>query len=841
MNEADLRLVPTSRTRVKRLILREPSPLNLSQRRRDESTFGVKKPLSQRPKTDVRAILNTTVDVLRKEEPRDTQLPGSRDLLFVEIQPPMLTKLHISTQFLLVEIDEEEHWMERFGGDIWGVFPVPKTESRDLNIQSRDIESRETQETQEETQEDTQEDPVPPVPPTTARDRLPKQTTTLTPQSRDDLLARAPVAPPTLTPSRASFASLIASLPAPKPTLTPYIPLNLTKPVAAVPLPSVSVSELLLTSYRSQLYCCRTSLIYFAKAMSKSRAMCKSTLEKHTAGSSRVFSASQMRKMSYKLYARELVKLVQPLNEWSQVYEYAEFTKMMSNTTDEHVTTWKESLPFATMSDPEKLSAEISLLKFREMQLQSIVLLELLAVAPATKVDEAAESAKAEKEEKERKKQARKMGLYKSRKSKPEVEVVDTATDYKTMLTHFFSGMCIWQQLSDSGTDHVQEFCKSVVIPYFGSRVPLVVEDLLKRAGLERERREPRVSREQKLSRDSAGPSLSRDSTPRANSPSLSRDSTEALHSDKSNSSSGVSRATRTSSAVARTTMGSLINKPQVRGGLLTSSRSFDKRSQIDMRFKGSFKDTAVSTATQPAPVVVPVTEKVTGMFRKSRDVRETRPITTTTQVEATPVKRTRPILTSFTAEPDNPFVNDSEVADESPFAKRMRGESTGPRRPLGVGLDRSGGRTSASHVTQGSASHVSGNRNDTIMDSPVHRQSSARYSVTMESPTRSRTLGVGQGQGQGQGTFFTGNRGNLFSNKDSNSYSRTVRPSMAAPVAMVAATPKRRTQPMLTNEDYSRQDNPFYNGTDDAVMDTSPSKFVPNTPERGVPETPER
>lgn len=94
-----------------------------------------------------------------------------------------------------------------------------------------------------------------------------------------------------------------------------------------------------------------------------------------------------------------------------------------------------------------------------------------------------------------------------------------------------------------------------------------------------------------------------------------------------------------------------------------------------------------------------------------------------------------------------------------------------------------------------------------------------------MESPTKSRTLGVGHGN-------YGGGGGGLFSNKPSRMFSTTIRPSMAAPVAApapvnVSATPKRRTQPTLTKEQYPREDNPFYNGTDDAVMDTSPTKRV--------------
>ncbi|KAG5360870.1 hypothetical protein CJU89_3961 [Yarrowia sp. B02] len=852
MNEPTLRLVPTSRARVKRLISRDPSPLRLSQIRKDESTFAVEEMLSQRPPTDVRSILNKTVDALRRpEEGTNSRSRDATSLLFVEIQPAVLSKLQISTQFLLVKIDEADYWMERFGGDIWGVFqrlpkrqPVVQAEVVTESIMESADKSQEV-----ETQEDTQEDQ-----PKASKDLSPHKL--LRPSnapeqparrsmSREDILSRAPVM--SAQPARSSqdtFTSLIASLPPPAAVQTPYIPLNLTKPVAAVPLPSVSVSELLLSSYRSQLYCCKTSLIYFAKAMSKSRALCKSTLEKHTQGKSRVFSSSQMRKMSYKLYSRELAKLVQPLSEWSQVYEYAAFTKMMTNTKDEHVVQWKDSLSYSVMSDPEKLAVEISLLKFREMQLQSIVLLELLAVAPVAKTAVAAETTKAAELEKQKRKEARKMGLYKSRKPKAvEPETTDDSTDYRTLLSQLFSGMCIWQQLSDSGTDHVQEFCKSVVIPYFSSRVPDVVEDLLKRAGLEKEKKHTlaRVveSREStsRASRDSSM-SHSRDSTPRANSPSLSRDTSVAgdsngLHSDISTS-SGISRAAKTTSmSKAGQTASGLLGKPQVRGGLLTSSRSFDSRSQIGMRFKGTKdkekeKETTTTTATTTTTVSTSIGE--TGMFRKTREVssqQQRQATQSTTQVGATPVKRTKPVLTSFRAEPDNPFVNDSEVVDDSPFGKRMRGESTGPRRRLGLQDGTSVVFDSAKRVRY--SANRTDNDDDGVMDSPVQR--SSRYSVVMESPTRTRTLGVASQSNHNN----QGNNTGLFSSRPKTLFSSqtTIRPSMAAPVACVAATPKRRTQPTLTNEQFPRDDNPFYNGTDDAVMDTSPSKFVPDTPTR--------
>lgn len=279
------------------------------------------------------------------------------------------------------------------------------------------------------------------------------------------------------------------------------------------------------------------------------------------------------------------------------------------------------------------------------------------------------------------------------------------------------------------------------------------------------------------------------------------------------------SRAARTGSAQGVT---GLLNKPQVRGGLLTSSRSFDSRTQVGMRFKGSKekdKEEVKCTNSVAGTTTSATAEMTTGMFRKSRDISvatasSRHSMAAQSQVAATPVKRTRPVLTSFTAEPDNPFINDSHVVDESPFAKRMRGESTGPRRRLGLGDGTSVVFDSARRKREGSENQID--------DSPVRCN---RYSVVMESPTKSRTLGVGHGN-------YGGGGGGLFSNKPSRMFSTTIRPSMAAPVAApapvnVSATPKRRTQPTLTKEQYPREDNPFYNGTDDAVMDTSPTKRV--------------
>ncbi|KAG5368861.1 hypothetical protein CJU90_1095 [Yarrowia sp. C11] len=831
----DLRLVPTSRARVKRLISRDPSPLQLQQKRRDESSFAVQEMLSQRPPTDVRAILNTTVDALRKPESVGKSRDQSNSTLFVEIPTALLTKLQISTQFLLVKIDDGDFWMERFGGDIWGIFErrerVEEKEgkSRDEVVKSRDIPSDSGSQVMTSSTQDTQEDVVVPprkdVSPHKLLGRSHVTEPSRAPQSRDDLLSRAPVVSSTTKTSSDSFTSLIASLPPPQSTATAYIPLNLTKPVSALPLPSVSVSELLLSSYRSQLYCCKTSLIYFAKAMSKSRALCKSTLEKHTQGKSRVFSASQMRKMSYKLYSRELAKLVQPLSEWSQVYEYSEFCKMLTNTKDEHVVQWKDNLPYSILSDSEKLAVEISLLKFREMQLQSIVLLELLAVAPVTKSSDPAEAAKLAEQEKQKKKEARKMGLYKSRRKVVETESVEeSSTDYKTLLTQLFSSMCIWQQLSDSSTDHVQEFCKSVVIPYFSSRVPEVVQDLLKRAGLEREAKqtvgkllqgrteETKVTGLAGVSRDS--PNLSRDSTPTP-SLALSRDS-DTLHSDLSTS-SGVSRVSNRASRTGSQGVTGLLGKSQVRGGLLTSSRSFDSRTQVGMRFKGTKdkdEDREKEREKEKERSHVTVASVETGgMFRKSREVSTSRVTTVQSQVDATPLKRTRPVLTSFTAEPDNPFINDSNVVDDSPFAKRMRGESTGPRRRLGLSDGTSVVFDSARRREGGNRGNGSTPGQGYVDDSPVQR-STSKFSV-MESPTRTRTVA-------------DNSSGGLFSNRPGKLFTTTIRPSMAAPVAApisVSATPKRRTQPTLTNEQYPREDNPFYNGTDDVAMDTSPTK----------------
>lgn len=144
------------------------------------------------------------------------------------------------------------------------------------------------------------------------------------------------------------------------------------------------------------------------------------------------------------------------------------------------------------------------------------------------------------------------------------------------------------------------------------------------------------------------------------------------------------SRAARTGSAQGVT---GLLNKPQVRGGLLTSSRSFDSRTQVGMRFKGSKekdKEEVKCTNSVAGTTTSATAEMTTGMFRKSRDISvatasSRHSMAAQSQVAATPVKRTRPVLTSFTAEPDNPFINDSHVVDESPFAKRMRGRALVP------------------------------------------------------------------------------------------------------------------------------------------------------------------
>lgn len=829
-----LRLVPTRRAGIRRLEERDANSLSLSRPKTEWLCENLRE--TRRPNGWTRDVLDRSVEVLRgaKEGTPKAAAPVFRHSdSYIEIPDALRQQWGITSRLLDCSIQNYGKCctLEHVEGDMWYVV---RGGWRSQTGASQLTPNQQTENGAGVSHESLEQ------------------------QSPQPQQLSAKVTLPT------TLAELIDLLPAAESSKVPYIPLNLTKPVSNVsPVKTkLSATDFLLKEYRKQLYTSRTSLIFFAKsALSKARALCKSMLQQQVSFKEGSFSENKVRKMSYKLYARELAKLVQPLHEWSRMYDMEQFTKMMATTSDSDVTTWKDGLEYSTLSSYDKLEGEVAKLKFREMQLQCIVILELMAVSPKLTVTTEMQKRQDDEEKKKAKKKLdESIGLYRGRRKKETPKaaaradtIVDNPDlpDYSVILTEVFAGMCIWQQLSDAKEDLVQEFCRGIIVPYFAARVPDKVDELLDKAGMKKRRAKTRESsvdsdilslvnlKDSPRSTRESTREPTREPTKEPTTRDSPRDSPRATGTPSSSHSnpgpvltSHPSLATRTASQTQSSqSLASALLRPQHRGGLLTSSRSFDTRSQVGMRFKGSkempLSEVSLLKTEKPVKAEKPK-ERSGGLFTtKPRDLLDTKslqyPQKSQSQVAATPAKkrRARPLQTDFHPEPDNPFLNDDEdEIDDSPFAKRMRGaeEFSSGRRDHGVSL-----KPLMRHKRPEGMDRLAtiADRSPTIVDRPSINSRLTKPAVT-DRPS------------QGSG---------IFGRKPAPPI------SLSAPVATVAtevqATPSRprRTQPTLTSQQYTRRDNPFYMGTDavEEECGSSPLAMMMGSSPTKIPETPTR
>lgn len=270
------------------------------------------------------------------------------------------------------------------------------------------------------------------------------------------------------------------------------------KKIAPVLVEERDPLQFLRTRYMQALYDPKELLAYFAKSVvSRVRSLCK--------------ESSTGNKKAYVAAATSVF--------WSRVADWAtldaRYDRLWPDELDAEHKEYRERW-HATLTELERadVAGQLRDLKARETQLMVVLLLETLAMQrkygddTKTKDETAAEPQQA----KPKPKPKAKPGLVrKKKKAAPAKEPVDSAPETterngpsaEDLLEMLFDRLCIWQTVSEeivaatdrqqngsadstgklvAPKDKVLQFCKDVVLPFYGSRLPDKTKELARKA-----------------------------------------------------------------------------------------------------------------------------------------------------------------------------------------------------------------------------------------------------------------------------------------------------------------------------------------------------------------------
>lgn len=427
---------------------------------------------------------------------------------------------------------------------------------------------------------------------------------------------------------------------------------------------ATDVSSMLIKKYYETLYVAQTPVSYFAKsALSRARAMCK---EKYQP----LDDTPKQRA----LYLDKLIPILKSMildildldskydaeNFWQAIMSPQNFSaysrdeqsymKTWAADLDDQITTWSVNSP--------QFKQGVELLKTREIQLQIIILMEILALEASRDSKLGKDKTTSAVTKRPVVLNPRQTGLVrlKKRPKKADKEDTDPEPSTQVLAITMFDRLCIrnlseGEDISKSlGTNHfetpalaaaaadkTQEFCREAIMPFFNSRLPELCKTLVQSC--------------------------------RGNSTALSRSrlakkqpTTEPKPIEQDKPSTG-SLASFKESQTSLTKAGKTAS---FRGGLLNPKKSTDDRRQIEMTFRSSIsqQDTddelrnAIREASKPSRVSVsqqhannlPSTQIKALPKRKSALVRpyKQRPVSANTQetkkveVASTPIRRKR-------------------------------------------------------------------------------------------------------------------------------------------------------------------------------------------------------
>lgn len=261
---------------------------------------------------------------------------------------------------------------------------------------------------------------------------------------------------------------------------------------------TLDVSSILCTRYYETLYVAQTPVSYFAKStLSRARAKCKEMYPPlDVSPTTRVVYLAKLVKIlkSMILDVLDLDSKYDPHNFWQAVRsnQFSAYTSDEQKCMKSWFSDFENRIPDLSFQSHDFKSG-IELLKTREIQLQIILLMEILALENEhdTKLGkDIIASPQAPK-------RTRSIGLVRLKKQSKTQQPTSKEPSIHLMAIAMFDRLCI-RNLSDEKTDYIrsdahfdtpaqataaadktQEFCREAIIPFFNSRLPELCKTLV--------------------------------------------------------------------------------------------------------------------------------------------------------------------------------------------------------------------------------------------------------------------------------------------------------------------------------------------------------------------------
>lgn len=261
---------------------------------------------------------------------------------------------------------------------------------------------------------------------------------------------------------------------------------------------ALDVSSILCSKYYETLYVAQTPVSYFAKSnLSRARAKCK---EKYPpldgSPTTRVVYLDKLVKIlkSMILDILDLDSKYDTHNFWQAVRsnQFSAYTSDEQKCMKSWFTDLEDRIPNLSLQSDDFKSG-IELLKTREIQLQIILLMEILALESERDTKLGKDTASSPQAPK----RTRNIGLVRLKKQPKTQEPTSKEPSINLMAIAMFDRLCI-RNLSDEKIDHIrsdahfdtpaqataaadktQEFCREAIIPFFNSRLPDLCKTLV--------------------------------------------------------------------------------------------------------------------------------------------------------------------------------------------------------------------------------------------------------------------------------------------------------------------------------------------------------------------------
>uniref|UniRef100_A0A060T1B2 ARAD1C23386p n=1 Tax=Blastobotrys adeninivorans TaxID=409370 RepID=A0A060T1B2_BLAAD len=238
--------------------------------------------------------------------------------------------------------------------------------------------------------------------------------------------------------------------------------------------------KLLQFKYFDSLYLSRTSLGYFVKStLSKVRALCPDNVQYCKHLSARILSVDKVDSKHDPAWLSAYTARL----DVNDSTDDTTLSRLSCKDELAFLSLWSSQLP----DDASQRQLALSDLKLRELQLQLILLLEVIA---SQKPDDDATSAPKEKPKPRPQLVRRRRRPNTPDTANPNGSEGEKAIDSEVLADVLFDRLCIWQALHDppkvdgreASPDKLQDFCMEVLMPFYGHRLRDRVKAMVKKA-----------------------------------------------------------------------------------------------------------------------------------------------------------------------------------------------------------------------------------------------------------------------------------------------------------------------------------------------------------------------